>query len=152
MLKWAGASRLLNLQNAGALLKAGFRDKRALTALGAIFRGVDLPDLASKSKIGPRFWANLQGKPGHLGRGLVRGIGVGGIGLAAWSMLPRNNVLATGAGIGAGAAAFAGLSRFPQLMQGMGGLGLRAGGSFFAGSMAWQGLRKPEPSDYRPLA
>ncbi len=133
-------------------MRAGLRDRRAMTALGAIFRGVDLPDLASKSQIRPRFWDNLAKKPGHWGRGIARSAAVGGAGLAAWSMLPRNDALAATAGIGAAGAAFAGLSRYPQLSKGMGGLGLRAAGSFFAGSMMWQGLRAEDPDDYRPIA
>jgi hypothetical protein len=132
----------------------GVQSGNALNAAKAYFRGVDLPDLASKSSIGLQFWSNLQRKQGNWGVGAARGAILGGAGLAAWSMIPRNDTLAGTAGIGAAGAAFAGLSQFPGL-TGKGnniGLGLRAAGSFFAGSMMWQGLRENVPTDYRPLA
>jgi hypothetical protein len=137
----AAALRGLDVQRSWALIRMGLRERQAGTALSAYFRGAEM------SAGTPAALAQM---PSRWGVGAARlGVFAGGS-LAAWSLIPRSDMLAGPAAGAAGIGAYAAAGRIPALAAKtpMGGA-LRAGAGLLAGSMAWQGLRSPRPEDFR---
>ena len=141
------------------MMRMGLKEKQLGGVVGAYFRGVDLPRLGSNmSAVGPELMAkSLANAPGNLGVGIFRGAVAGGAGLAAWNMMPRNDILAGAGAIGAFYGGYAGLgrytSKFARTMMGgaMGTAGeqlTRGATGLMAGSMVWSGLRTQRPADF----
>lgn len=152
------ATEALNLGMASRLVRMGLKEGQLGGVLGAYFRGVDLPKIGAGSLVPPELMAKaLPNAPGHMGRAIFRGATAGLAGMAAYRMMPRNDIVAAA---GAGAAFYGGYrhlgkhgARFASRIMGRGlgetGMQVAQGVTgLMAGSMVWSGLRTQRPADF----
>jgi hypothetical protein len=154
----------LDLGNAIRVAQMGLRENQLGGILGAYFRGAKMPPLGRLERgvtgyatglqpmlpLDASVVSGVQAQGWNPGRAGLRMATAGLGGMAAASMLPRNDAVAAGAGAGAFAGVYGGLGAMgPGILRagragqlGRGALGLAAG------SMMWSGLRSPQPADY----
>jgi hypothetical protein len=157
---WSRFAAALNLKNATRMTKMGLKRRQLGGVLGAYFRGVDVPALASNIGRGGRTGgvntmamgnlnnlAAFTGGQGNMGTAAARIAAAAGAGIVGLNLAKGNDLVAGAAGLGAFAGTFGALGRIPGA-GGTAGTLLRGAGGLMAGSIAWQGLRGPRMSDY----